>query len=124
MVLTTHYMEEAQYLCQRVAIMDMGKIVALDTPTNLIHRLPNPYRIKLISNIPLPPAELAFLEGVTGVAMGSDGTCLLTSSDAGRSLPALLTWAQERSIKLEHMEVIPADLEDVFLSLTGKKLRD
>lgn len=54
----------------------------------------------------------------------ADGTCLLTSTDAGRSLPALLAWVQERGIRLEHMEVIPSNLEDVFLALTGKQLRD
>jgi ABC-2 type transport system ATP-binding protein len=123
-VLTTHYMEEAQHLCQRVAIMDKGRIVALDTPTNLIHRLPTPYQIKLVSSSPLPPEEMARLEGVKGVTVVDDGTCLLTSTDAGRSLPALLAWVQERGIRLEHMEVIPSNLEDVFLALTGKQLRD
>jgi ABC-2 type transport system ATP-binding protein len=123
-VLTTHYMEEAQSLCRRVAIIDMGKIVALDTPTKLIHSLPTPYKIKLVSNTPLSPEELGKLEAVKEVVVGGDGAYFLNSTDTGRSLPLLLSWVQQKSIALEHIEVITASLEDVFLALTGKKLRD
>ena len=123
-VLTTHYMEEAQFLCQRVAIMDLGKIVALDTPTNLIHRLPTPYQIRLVSSAPLPVEDLGRLEGVKEVIVGGDSTYLLTSTDASRSLSILLSWAHDRGANVEHIEVIPSTLEDVFLTLTGKKLRD
>jgi ABC-2 type transport system ATP-binding protein len=123
-VLTTHYMEEAQSLCQRVAIIDLGKIVAIDTPTNLIHSLPTPYQIKIISSTSLPLEELGRLEGVKEVVAGDDNNYFLTSVDASRSLSTLLSWVRERDVNLEHMEVIPATLEDVFLRLTGKQLRD
>ncbi len=123
-VLTTHYMEEAQSLCQRVAIMDLGKIVVMDTPTNLIHRLPTPYQIKLVSSVPLPLEDLGRLEGVKEVAVGGDNTYLLTSTDASKSLSILFSWAHERGANLEHIEVIPSTLEDVFLTLTGKQLRN
>ena len=123
-VLTTHYMEEAQSLCQRVAIIDLGRIVAIDTPTNLIHSLPTPYQIKIISSTSLPLEELSRLEGVKEVVAGDDNNYILTSIDASRSLSTLLSWVRERDVNLEHMEVIPATLEDVFLALTGKQLRD
>jgi ABC-2 type transport system ATP-binding protein len=123
-VLTTHYMEEAQSLCRRVAIIDMGKIVALDTPTKLIHSLPTPYKIKLVSSTPLSPEELGKLEAVKEVVVGGDGAYFLNSTDTSRSLPLLLSWVQQKGIALEHIEIITSSLEDVFLALTGKKLRD
>ncbi|MBI4337106.1 MAG: ABC transporter ATP-binding protein [Chloroflexi bacterium] len=123
-VLTTHYMEEAQELCQRVAIMDRGRIVALDTPTRLIHRLPVPYLVRLLTSTPLPPDQLERLEAVRSVQAGNDGYCLLASSDASKTLPALLMWLNGRGATVEHLEVITATLEDVFLALTGKQLRD
>ncbi len=84
-------MEEAQSLCQRVAIIDLGRIVAIDTPTNLIHSLPTPYQIKIISSTSLPLEELSRLEGVKEVVAGDDNNYLLTSIDASRSLPTLLS---------------------------------
>lgn len=123
-VLTTHNMEEAQFLCQRVAIMDMGRIVALDTPAELIHSLPAPYRIKLVPSIPLPAEELGQLEAVKEVIVGDDGAYFLISTDAGKSLPRLFSSVQKKGINLEHIEVVPSTLEDVFLALTGKQLRD
>jgi ABC-2 type transport system ATP-binding protein len=123
-MLTTHYMEEAQYLCHRVAIIDLGRIVAIDTPTNLIHGLSTPYQIKIISNTSLPLEELSRLEGVKEAVAVDDNNYLLTSINASMSLSTLLSWVRERKVNLKHMEVIPATLEDVFLALTGKQLRD
>ncbi|MCZ6789332.1 MAG: ABC transporter ATP-binding protein [Chloroflexi bacterium] len=123
-VLTTHYMEEAQTLCQRVAIMDAGVIVALDTPANLVRRLPVPYRIHVGSEGPLPLDELRGLEAVQELLEGQDGDCYLLVTDPTAALTALLAWARERSIHLEHLEVLSATLEDVFLELTGNELRE
>ena len=123
-VLTTHYMEEAQSLCQRVAIIDMGKIVALDSPAGLIRGLPAPYQIKLVSSAPLSPEELGRLDAVKEVVVSGDGSYCLSSTDASRSLTALLSWVQQKGITLQHMEVISSTLEEVFLALTGKQLRD
>ncbi len=123
-VLTTHYMEEAQFLCQRVAIMDLGKVVALDSPMNLIRGLPTPYQIKFVTGVPVPLQELSNLDGVKEVTLGKDDTYILTSGDTGKSLPALFSRVREKGIALRHMEVISSTLEDVFLTLTGKQLRD
>jgi ABC-2 type transport system ATP-binding protein len=123
-VLTTHYMEEAQVLCQRVAIMDLGRIVALDTPTNLVRRLPVPYRVRLVCQQPLPLEEMERLEAVTGVESPSPGEYLLASTEASHTLPALLSWLNGRGGTVEHLEVFTATLEDVFLKLTGKHLRE
>ncbi len=102
----------------------MGKIVALNTPTGLIHNLPTPYQIKLVSSALLSPEELGHFDAVKEVVAAGDNTYFLTSTDASRSLPALLSWVQQKGITLEHIEVIPSTLEDVFLALTGRQLRD
>ncbi len=123
-VLTTHYMEEAQLLCQRVAIMDAGKVVALDTPMNLIRALPVPYEVKVSGDGSLPQDNLEALASVKGVRRDADGYVYLRSSDAARTLEALMRWASDKSVKLGYIEVIPANLEDVFLALTGRQLRE
>lgn len=122
-VLTTHYMEEAQFLCQRVAIMDMGKMAALDTPTNLIRGLAMPYQIKLHTGAPLSVADLENLIGVQEVAANEGLSYSLLAADVGETLSALLQLTSTRGIKVRHLEVLPATLEDVFLVLTGKQLR-
>ena len=125
-VLTTHYMEEAQTLCRRVAIMDAGAIVALDTPANLVRRLPVPYRIHVVvgGENPLPLDELRGLEAIRELQEGQDGDCYLLVTDSTAALTGLLAWARERTIDLGHLEVLSATLEDVFLELTGKQLRE
>jgi ABC-2 type transport system ATP-binding protein len=123
-ILTTHYMEEAQFLCQRVAIIDMGRIVALDAPVSLVRRLPVPYRIKATFNGQVDQGELASLPDVREVTHQEDGAFSLGSADAARTLAGLQAWANSRGLSLEHLEVVPATLEDVFLELTGKGLRD
>ena len=123
-VLTTHYMDEAQVLCQRVAVMDAGKIVSQDTPINLIHNLATPYQIKLVTSTQLPVEEMGRLAGVKEVTVDSDGNYIITSNEANRSLSSLLPWVHEKGASIKHIEVIPSTLEDVFLALTGKQLRD
>ncbi|MBI4297569.1 MAG: ABC transporter ATP-binding protein [Chloroflexi bacterium] len=123
-VLTTHYMEEAEFLCQRVAIMDQGQVVALDTPTNLVRSLPVPYQVKVIAQSDALGRGLEALDSVKAVRRAEDGTFYLSSSDATHTLPALMEWAHQTGTRLEYLEVLPANLEDVFLSLTGRELRD
>jgi len=123
-ILTTHYMEEAQSLCQRVAIIDLGRIVALDTPSSLIHRLPTPYQLKVVLSGSVADGELEAIPGVQGVARQDGGTFSLGCADAARTLASLQVWASGRGLSLEYLEVVPATLEDVFLGLTGKGLRD
>lgn len=125
-VLTTHYMEEAQLLCDRVAIIDLGVIVALDTPTNLIHGLKSSYRINVTTEKPLPATVFQTIEGVLGVQEISDHApkYQLRVTKALDSLPSLLKVIEKEKIPLADIEVLPANLEDVFLELTGKELRD
>jgi ABC-2 type transport system ATP-binding protein len=123
-VLTTHYMEEAQFLCHRIAIMDRGRIVALDTPENLIHALPAPYEVKVVTSNSHSTDSLRELKGVTEVITDGEGSVRLRSTDAAATLPALMDWTGRSGVRLTHLEVVPANLEDVFLALTGHVLRE
>ena len=124
-VLTTHYMEEAQALCDRVAIMDLGRIVALDTPTNLLRRLASPYLVRLVTSRSLSPHEVECSGWCPQDVLDDDGhSYQLRVSDAPQAMAHVLEWAARLDVTLEHLEVVPATLEDVFLELTGKELRD
>ena len=124
-VLTTHYIEEAEALCDRVAIMDSGRIIALDTPANLVRSLNNPYTIKLVSSQPLPSDEIEKLAWKLQPIPSCDGHAYeLRVKESPQALSWLLEWAATHQVNLEHLVVITATLEDVFLELTGKELRD
>ena len=124
-VLTTHYMEEAQALCDRVAIMDAGRIVALDTPSGLLLRIERPYSVKLSTARELSPQEVEALRPSPEDELTANGaSCELRVKDASQTMAHVLEWASDSGITLEHLEVVPSTLEDVFLELTGKELRD
>ncbi|TAK78096.1 MAG: ABC transporter ATP-binding protein [Dehalococcoidia bacterium] len=124
-VLTTHYMEEAQALCDRVAFLNAGEVVALDTPEGLIRSLHAPYRVTATSAKPLPEAAVRALLGADDVEFdcGPDGqTVRLRAKDAPRVTAALLALAERERVVLDGLTVQPASLEDVFLRVTGRKL--
>jgi ABC-2 type transport system ATP-binding protein len=120
--LTTHYMEEAERLCDRVAIVDHGRIVALDRPRALIaahfHETAIIFRLAAA-----PLAELGRLDGVRGVR--ADGDEVTLYSDAvPATMAALLAFARGRAMTLDNLYVRGATLEDVFLKVTGRRLRE
>ena len=124
-VLTTHYMEEAAALCQRLAIMDRGRLVAIDTPRNLINQLDATYTVKLVVAIPLTEAQLASLDGGVEFVQSLEETAyLLRLKNTPKALEAVLDEVVRNNIGLQHLEITPVTLEDVFLELTGKELRD
>ena len=125
-VLTTHYMEEAEILCDRVAIIDHGQIKALDTPLGLIQQLPEAYRIRFATHDRVDEAELRTLPGVAGVDASMNGGFAyeLRVARAPVTLPAFVGWTERRGIEVDDVRVVPATLEDVFLSLTGRSLRE
>ena len=124
-VMTTHYMEEAQELCDRVAIMDRGKIVALDQPEALVRALRVPHVLSVVIDPPMSGDELASLEAVKGVESPHGGVARLSSSDGAATMLALTAAVSDRAgCRLVDLEVTTATLEDVFIALTGHELRD
>ena len=124
-VLTTHYMEEAESLCHRLAIMDRGKVVATDTPQNLISNLRSTYTVTIMSLDTLTEDQLLSLNGaVSSVQIQENNTYVIRLSDVPRALDSVLEGIVHNDIRLEHLEVAPVTLEDVFLDLTGSELRD
>ncbi len=128
-VLTTHYMEEAELLADRVAIIDHGQIKAIDTPRNLIARLDGVGHIEFAASSPIDNTELTHLSGVASVSSSGDGTLTpptykMEVTDPRAAVTSLLNWSEGRGIELRGLEVVPGTLEDVFLSLTGRELRE
>ncbi len=124
-VLTTHYMEEAEALCQRLAIMDHGRLVAVDTPQNLISNLETTYTVKLVVPSPLTEDQLISLNGgIASVQSLEENTYLLRLQNSPEALDSVLQGIVGADIRLNHLEVGPVTLEDVFLELTGNELRD
>ena len=124
-VMTTHYMEEAEALCQRLAIMDHGRIVTVDSPRNLINKLDATYTVKLVVANPLTEAQIASLNGGAEVVQAVEGNAyLLRIRNSPKALGTMLEEINRSKISLEHLEVTPVTLEDVFLELTGNELRD
>ena len=124
-VLTTHYMEEAEALCHRIAIMDRGQLMAVDTPRNLVSQLEATYTVKLVVANPLTEAQVASLNGSVEVVQAVEGNVyLLRLQNTPIALGAILDEIVRSEISLEHLEITPVTLEDVFLQLTGNELRD
>ena len=123
--LTTHYMEEAERLCDRVAIIDHGKIIAMDTPQKLIKHYFKEKAIQFELEPPPPEAVLRTLPGATNVAI-DENDVVIYSDDITATMAATLKFAEKKGIteKLKDLHVRQASLEDVFLKLTGRKIRD
>ena len=122
-LLTTHYMEEAERLCDRVAIMDHGKIIALDTPDALVESLGPDQIIEFSLEGSVSDGTLCQLPGVRRVN-NCEGRYLLTVFHIGDALTALLSEVERHDAKLVGLTTHEASLEDVFVNLTGRRLRD
>jgi len=122
-LLTTHYMEEATRLCDRVAIMDHGKVIALGTPAELIESLGADQVIEFSVTNALTDEPLTNLPAVTNLHKRGE-VYALTVSEIGVALPALLAEIKRQQSDLVTLTTHQATLEDVFVSLTGRMLRD
>lgn len=122
-LLTTHYMDEATRLCDRVAIMDHGKVIALGTPAELIESLGADQVIEFSVTNPLADEALTNLRAVTNLHKRGD-VYALTVSEIGIALPALLAEIKRQQSDIVTLTTHQATLEDVFVSLTGRMLRD
>lgn len=128
-LITTHYMDEAERLCDRVAVVDYGKVIALGTPAELIARLGGDHVIEfslIDSNSHRPVADPGSFENLPEVQSSrlDAGTFSLSVAKPHVALPALLDHLQRHDLKLTHLTTRHASLEDVFVNLTGRHLRD
>jgi ABC-2 type transport system ATP-binding protein len=125
-LLTTHYMDEAEILCDRVAVVDHGKVIALGTPRELIGSLGAEHVVEFGLSEQSPPIDVAMLRSLDGVqaARAALGGFELQVSALHRTVPALLAFLAERKAELTQLTTHSASLEDVFVSLTGRQLRD
>jgi ABC-2 type transport system ATP-binding protein len=122
-LLTTHYMEEAERLCDRIAIVDRGKVIALDTPAGLIARLGAEHVLEIETE---SRPDLERLRGMVDVRdLRIDGEIVsLTVREVHRAVPALLTELAAQSVALTRLTTHHATLEDVFVAMTGRHLRE
>jgi ABC-2 type transport system ATP-binding protein len=128
-LLTTHYMDEAERLCDRLAIVDHGRIIAEGSPADLIDRLGGHHVVEFSvrnSNGPGQASELHTWRALPGVELvrEDDGLIALHVEEPHLTIPALLDAIEQQGRELDHLTTRQASLEDVFVRLTGRHLRD
>ncbi|WP_329499485.1 ABC transporter ATP-binding protein [Kitasatospora herbaricolor] len=117
-LLVTHFMAEAQRLCDRVALLGAGRVVALDTPAGLIARSSGATVISFVPSRPLDERELAHLPGLTAVGH-RDGRLVVTGSD--ETADATVSLLARHGITARHLRITDATLDDAFLDLTAQE---
>ncbi len=122
-LLTTHLMDEAERLADRVAIIDSGRLIALDTPANMIGTQ-NANIVHFVAPIGLDSAQLAALPSVRKISEQRPGSYQIETDDIQAALVELTTWLRAHNITLSELRVGHGSLEDLFLRLTGSEVRD
>ena len=122
-LLTTHYIEEAEKLCDRVAIVDQGRVIAQGTPRELKQRSAGTTRIELRLARPETDSALKQLEGVAD-CRSTDGVYVVHSTRVPQTIVSLVKYLEANGNELSSLDIAAPSLEDVFLELTGRSLRD
>ena len=123
-LLTTHYIEEAERLCDRVAIIDQGRIITMGTPREIQARTLGQSRIEILTVQALPAEIPAFQDAEKHVLDGAGRRLVVYSARPARTLPEVVKWIDQSGLDLEDIHLKRPTLEDVFIELTGKRLRD
>ncbi|WP_409464036.1 ABC transporter ATP-binding protein [Amycolatopsis sp. GA6-003] len=118
-VLVTHFMEEAERLCDRIAVIDAGRVVAIDTPAGLVGRVGGEQRIRFRPSAPVDPRELAALPDVRK-AERTGAHLVVTGGDG--ALQAVTSFLARAGVVAGELRVEQASLDDAFVALTGRKL--
>jgi ABC-2 type transport system ATP-binding protein len=125
-LLTTHYMDEAERLCDRVAIMDHGRVIALGTPRELVASIGAEHVVEFSAGNASRAVETASLRRIDGVRdlSAEDGNVRMQVTELHRAVPAILDELGRQGVPLTELRTHSASLEDVFVALTGRHLRD
>jgi ABC-2 type transport system ATP-binding protein len=123
-LMTTHYIEEAERLCDRVAIVDEGRIIAIDTPRNLQAQSRNASRIVVTCSRPFPKALPTFPEATHTEIDGTGRTLNVFSRRPAATLVDLVKWIDQLGLELIDVHLKKPSLEDVFIEMTGRSLRE
>jgi len=123
-LLTTHYIEEAERLCDRVAIIDEGRIIAIDTPRKLQAQSQNASSIVVTCSVPFPKELPTWTETTKTAAEESGKTLTVYSRRPAATLVELVKWIDQQGMELTDIHLKQPTLEDVFIELTGKSLRE
>ncbi|OOC02122.1 ABC transporter ATP-binding protein [Amycolatopsis azurea] len=116
-LLVTHFMEEAERLCDRIAVIDSGKVVALDTPAGLVARVDDRQRVRFLPSAPLDPAVLTALPEVSSVEQAGER---LVVTGTGNLLLAVTTVLARNQVTAAELRVEQTSLDDAFVALTGR----
>jgi len=125
-LLTTHYMDEAERLCDRVAIMNQGKVIALGTPRDLIASIRVEHVVEFSAGNGTQRLEVSALRRINGIrdVRADHGNVQMQVTELHRAVPALLDELKRQGVPLTELRTHSATLEDVFVTLTGRHLRD
>jgi ABC-2 type transport system ATP-binding protein len=124
-LMTTHYIEEAERLCDRVAVVDAGKIIAIGTPRELQDQSAGKSTIEIVCDRALMESEMPAWPEATSTKLSDGGRRLtVASSKPARTLVEIVKWVDSQGIGLEDVHLKRPTLEDVFIELTGKRLRE
>jgi len=123
-LMTTHYIEEAERLCDRVAIVDEGRIIALDTPARLQQQSKNASSIVVTCATAFPEGWPVWAEATATEVDSSGRTLTVHSRRPAATLVDLVKWIDQQGLELTDVSLKQPSLEDVFIELTGKKLRE
>ncbi|MGA2268121.1 MAG: ABC transporter ATP-binding protein [Bryobacteraceae bacterium] len=125
-LMTTHYMDEAERLCDRVAIMDHGKVIALGTPRELIASIGAEHLVEFSAGGAVQALDVSALRRIEGVreVRAENGSVRMQVTELHQAVPALLDELSRQGVPLTELRTHSASLEDVFVTLTGRHLRD
>jgi ABC-2 type transport system ATP-binding protein len=123
-LMTTHYIEEAERLCDRVAIVDEGRIIAMDTPARLQQQSKNASSIVVTCATAFPESRPAWAEATQSEIDSAGKTLTVHSRRPAATLVDLVKWIDQHGLELTDVSLKQPSLEDVFIELTGKKLRE